>query len=75
MIAKRDEKGSLILTSNLPLSQWASMVTDNQTLTAAILDRLLHHAHIVQISSENYHLKEKRQLTPCIDGVRFNRRN
>ncbi|EOG2476936.1 ATP-binding protein [Serratia marcescens] len=31
----------------------------NETLTAAMLDRLLHHAHIVQISSQSYRLKDK----------------
>ena len=44
VIAKRYEKGSLILTSNLPFSRWASTFADNQTLTAAMLDRLLHRA-------------------------------
>jgi hypothetical protein len=33
----------------------------DQTLTAAMLDRLLHHAHIVQISGESYRLKDKRK--------------
>ncbi|WP_421208193.1 IS21-like element ISAri1 family helper ATPase IstB [Aeromonas enteropelogenes] len=61
VIAKRYEKGSLILTSNLPFSQWASAFADDQTLTAAMLDRLLHHAHIVQISGESYRLKDKRK--------------
>lgn len=61
VIAKRYEKGSLILTSNLPFSQWASTFADDQTLTAAMLDRLLHNAHIVQISGESYRLKEKRK--------------
>ncbi len=64
VIAKRYEKGSLILTSNLPFSQWASTFADDQTLTAAMLDRLLHHVHIVQISGESYRLKEKRKEPP-----------
>ena len=34
---------------------------DDQTMTAAMLDRLLHHAHIVQISGESYRLKDKRK--------------
>lgn len=64
MIAKRYEKGGLILTSNLPFSQWARTFVDGQTLTAAMLDRLLHHAHIVQLSGERYRLKEKRKAAP-----------
>jgi DNA replication protein DnaC len=61
VVAKRYERGSLILTSNLPFTQWAGTFADDQTLTAAMLDRLLHHAHIVQITGESYRLKDKRK--------------
>lgn len=44
---------------NLPFGQWSSAFADDQTLTAAMLDRLLHHAHIVQIAGESYRLKDK----------------
>lgn len=60
VIAKRYEHASVVLTSNLPFTQWASAFADDQTLTAAMLDRLLHHAHIVQITGESYRLKDKR---------------
>ena len=61
VVAKRYERGSMILTSNLPFTQWASAFADDATLTAALLDRLLHHAHVVQISGESYRLKDKRK--------------
>ena len=61
VVARRYERGSMILTSNLPFTQWATAFADDQTLTAAMLDRLLHHAHIVQISGESYRLKDKRK--------------
>jgi DNA replication protein DnaC len=61
VVAKRYERGSMILTSNLSFAQWASAFADDQTLTAAMLDRLLHHAHIVQIAGESYRLKDKRK--------------
>ena len=61
VVAKRYERGSMVLTSNLPFTQWASAFADDQTLTAAMLDRLLHHAHIVQISGDSYRLKDKRK--------------
>jgi len=61
VVAKRYERGSIILTSNLPFTQWSSAFADDQTLTAALLDRLLHHAHIVQIAGESYRLKDKRK--------------
>lgn len=60
VIAKRYEHGSLIVTSNLPFSQWATAFANDQTLTAALLDRLLHHAHIVQITGNSYRLKDKK---------------
>lgn len=60
VIAKRYEHGSVIVTSNLPFSQWSTAFADDQTLTAALLDRLLHHAHIAQISGNSYRLKGKK---------------
>ncbi len=61
VVAKRYERGSIVLTSNLPFTQWAGAFADDQTLTAAMLDRLLHHAHIVQISGDSYRLRDKRK--------------
>ena len=61
VVAKRYERASMVLTSNLPFTQWAGAFADDQTLTAAMLDRLLHHAHIVQISGESYRLRDKRK--------------
>lgn len=68
VIAKRYEYGSVIVTSNLPFSQWSTAFADDQTLTAALLDRLLHHAHIVQIAGNSYRLKGKKAagIVPAI---------
>jgi DNA replication protein DnaC len=60
VIAKRYENASIMVTSNLPFSQWSTAFADDQTLTAALLDRLLHHAHIVQITGDSYRLKGKK---------------
>lgn len=62
VIAKRYEKGSTLLTSNLPFSQWSGAFANDTTLTAAMLDRLLHHCHIIQISGESYRLKDKKRI-------------
>ncbi|WP_250654787.1 IS21-like element helper ATPase IstB [Alkalimarinus coralli] len=69
VIAKRYEQGSVIVTSNLPFSQWSTAFADDQTLTAALLDRLLHHAHIAQISGNSYRLKGKKAagIVPVTD--------
>lgn len=61
VIAKRYEHGSVILTSNLSFGQWPSSFADDATLTAAMLDRLLHHSHVLQLSGESYRLKDKRR--------------
>ncbi|MCL4555880.1 MAG: IS21-like element helper ATPase IstB [Gammaproteobacteria bacterium] len=62
VVAKRYEKGSIIFTSNLPFSQWSSAFANDQTLTAAMLDRLLHHCHVVPINGESYRLKDKQKV-------------
>ena len=59
VIAKRYERGSVIVTSNLTFGQWHTAFAQDTTLTAAMLDRLLHHAHLVQIQGESYRLKDK----------------
>lgn len=61
VVAQRYEKGSMILKSNLPFTQWANAFSDDATLTAAMLDRLLHHAHILTLTGESYRLKDKRK--------------
>lgn len=60
IIAARYEKSSLIVTSNLPFGQWDRTFAEDATLTAALLDRLLHHAQIVPIAGESYRLKHQR---------------
>ena len=61
VISKRYEKSSTIITSNLPFSSWDTMFAGNKALTAAIVDRLVHHSHIINITGESYRLLEKRK--------------
>lgn len=51
------ERRSLIITSNLEFSQWNTVFGDNR-LTAALIDRLIHHSHIVIFSGESYRLTQ-----------------
>ena len=60
VIAALYEHGSVIVTSNLSFGQWDQTFAGDTTLTAALLDRLLHHAHIVPIAGESYRLKHQR---------------
>jgi len=61
VIVKRYEKGSLILTSNLSFGQWDETFSGNTALTSAMLDRILHHSHVIQINGDSYRLREKRK--------------
>jgi DNA replication protein DnaC len=61
VIAQRYEHGSVIITSNLPFAQWDTAFAGDATMTAAMLDRLLHHAHVAMIRGESYRLRERRR--------------
>jgi len=59
--AQRYERGSMILTSNLTFGSWDSAFAGDAVLTAAMLDRILHHSIIVSINGESFRLKDKRK--------------
>ena len=61
MIAQRYEHGSVIITSNLPFAQWDTAFAGDATMTAAMLDRLLHHAHVAMITGDSYRLRERKK--------------
>ena len=56
VIRQRHEKGSLIITTNLPMGRWDELFT-GQLAATAILDRLLHHCHVVSITGDSYRVK------------------
>jgi DNA replication protein DnaC len=56
LLAERYERGSVMLTSNLPFSQWTAIFKDPMT-TAAAIDRLVHHSVIVELNVPSYHLE------------------
>ena len=57
MISDCYERKSLIITSNLEFSQWNTLFGDNR-FTAALVDRLIHHSHIVIFSGESDRLTQ-----------------
>ena len=61
MICSRYEKGSIILTSNKSFGEWGELMGDTP-LATAILDRLLHHAHVVNIKGQSYRLKNRAKV-------------
>ena len=58
LIAKRYEKHSTIITTNMTFNKWGEVFSDN-TLANAILDRLLHHSTIINITGNSYRIKNK----------------
>jgi DNA replication protein DnaC len=64
LLAERYERGSVLLTSNLPFSQWTQIFKDPMT-TAAAIDRLVHHSVIVELNVASYRLESaKSSRTP-----------
>jgi len=59
IVSQRYERGSLIVTSNLPFEEWTS-VFESERLTGALLDRLTHRVHIFPIEGESYRLAQSK---------------
>ena len=59
LVSARYERGSIILTSNKGFAEWGELLGDT-VIASAILDRLLHHSHVLNIRGESYRLKDKR---------------
>lgn len=57
LINKRYEKNSTIITTNKPFSKWGELFGDN-IIANAILDRLLHHSHVINITGKSYRTKD-----------------
>ena len=60
IISQRYERGSIIITSNLPFDEWTE-VFGSERLTGAILDRLTHHVHILEMNGDSFRLRESRK--------------
>ena len=58
VISQRYECGSIILTTNKPFKQWATIFNNDSTITSAVLDRLLHHAETIVIEGSSFRMKD-----------------
>ena len=65
VFSQRYERGSIMVTSNLPFDEWTE-IFGSERLTGALLDRLIHHVHILEMNGESYRLNQsrKRQKSP-----------
>src|SRR5208337_1383781 len=59
VFSQRYERGSTLVTSNLPFEDWTS-VFGSERLTGALLDRLTHHVHILEMNGDSYRLKQSK---------------
>jgi len=67
VISYRYEKSSTIITSNKSIREWPEMLAGDEVLATAILDRLLHRCHVIQIDGHSFRLKEiEKKLTESI---------
>ena len=60
LLAQRYERGSVMITSNLPFSKWECIFKDPMT-TAAAIDRLVHHSVILELNVPSYRMEQARQ--------------
>jgi DNA replication protein DnaC len=66
IFSQRYERGSTLVTSNLPFDEWTEIL-GSERLTGALLDRLTHHVHILEMNGESYRLaqsKRRRRTSP-----------
>ena len=60
VFSQRYERGSVLVTSNLPFDEWTE-IFGSERLTGALLDRLTHHVHILEMNGESFRLKQSRK--------------
>jgi DNA replication protein DnaC len=60
LVTRRYERGSILLTTNQPVTEWGHVFGD-EMIAAAVLDRLLHHSHTLVIHGESYRLKQQKK--------------
>ncbi len=68
LVARRYERGSLLITTNQVVTQWGAVFGDD-VLAAAILDRLLHYSHSLMIQGDSYRLKQKKKKAGLLTGA------
>jgi DNA replication protein DnaC len=65
VFSQRYERGPIIVTSNLPFDEWTGVFA-SERLTGALLDRLTHHVHILEMNGDSYRLKQSKRRSPSI---------
>lgn len=68
IVSERYERGAMIVTSNKPFEAWGEMFAD-PVLATAVLDRLMHHAHVVPIVGASYRMKDRKGVATAATGA------
>jgi DNA replication protein DnaC len=68
VFSQRYERGSTIVTSNLPFDEWTGVFA-SERLTGALLDRLTHHVHILEMNGDSYRLKQSKRRQRAARGA------
>jgi DNA replication protein DnaC len=67
VFSQRYERGSTIVTSNLPFDEWTGVFA-SERLTGALLDRLTHHVHILEMNGDSYRLKQSKRRSRSVSN-------
>jgi len=63
MVSYRYGRGSILITTNKGIRDWPEILAGDEVLATAILDRLLHHSHVLNIKGRSYRLRDLEQAT------------
>lgn len=69
LMARRYEQASTVITSNKSFAEWGEVFGDD-VMAAALIDRLVHHCHIVNIRGNSYRMRDHTELTRALGGPR-----
>jgi len=61
LVSYRHRRGSILITTNKGIKDWPELLAGDETLATAILDRLLHHSHVLNIKGRSYRLRDLEQ--------------
>jgi len=67
LVASRYEQGSIMVTSNLPFGRWGETFSDD--VAAAMIDRLVHHAEVLNLTGDSYRTRARRELLAQDNGT------
>ena len=60
LVSRRYERGSMLITTNQTITQWGNVFGD-EMIASAVLDRVLHHSHVLMIQGDSFRLRQKKR--------------